>query len=223
MLAPHRWNVRCLIRCLWVVSWVGTFNFSGLWSLSAQTEPGQKQRRMAEAERVAKRRMAWIPTNSPAQFPHSIRPNKAHCIQLKATIVVWHCMTIVIRSLRKCEIWITLIQTTENHRATQYTSETCSPERASQHPLGTPPAYLQRLGGKTGLILHITWLMLLKVLPPQGPTCDPVETEDKKEREKESWKETSPPCFGNRTHTRKVCSKSRWPSAIKKEHKTRHQ
>jgi len=103
------------------------------------------QRRMAEAERVAKRWMPWIPTNYPAQFPHSIRPNKAHCIQLKATIVVWHC-SVEIRSLRKCEIWITLTQTTvasnENHRATQYTSETGSPERASQHPLRTPPAYL---------------------------------------------------------------------------------
>lgn len=95
MLAPHRWNVRCLIRCLWVVSWVGAFNFSGLWSLAAQTEPGQMQRRMAEAEWrwVAKRRKPWIPTNSPPQFPHSICPNKAHSIQLKATIVVWHRMT----------------------------------------------------------------------------------------------------------------------------------
>lgn len=39
----------------------------------------------------------------------------------------------------------------ENHRVTQYTSETCNPERASQHPLGTPPAYLwllSRDGGK---------------------------------------------------------------------------
>lgn len=42
-----------------------------------------------------------------------------------------------------------------------------------------------RDGGKTGLILQTTWLMPLKVLPPQGPTCDPVETEDKKEQKKE--------------------------------------
>lgn len=60
--APHRWNVRCLIRCLWVVSWEGTFNFSGSWSLAAQTE----RRSNAEEDGgglLGERRMLWILTN----------------------------------------------------------------------------------------------------------------------------------------------------------------
>lgn len=68
MFAPHRWNVRRLIRWLWVVSWEGTFNFSGR-GLSLQTERRRSNAEEdgggADWQRVAGRKTNAVNTHKP--------------------------------------------------------------------------------------------------------------------------------------------------------------
>ncbi len=55
---------------------------------------GAQVKRRGGWRRVAGRETNAVNTHEPPpQSPHSICPNKARCIQLKATIAVWHCMT----------------------------------------------------------------------------------------------------------------------------------
>ncbi len=158
MFAPHKWNVRCLIRCLRVVSWEGTFNFSGSWSLASQTE----RRSNAGWRRVAGRATNAVNTHEPPpQSPHSVCPDKACCIQLKATIAVWQCMT---SDKITEELW------NMNDPHTNYCGIKWKPSCDTIHLENTQltACFLTSLGkhrllicggAKIGLILYTTWLM----------------------------------------------------------------